>query len=371
MNYHATLSTNLKPAIFSFFAGAGFLDLGFEKSGYDVVFVNEYHAPFVSAYQHSRFKMKLKSPMFGYLNCDVTDLLTGDESCSLKSHVNRCRDTHGPPCPDFSIGGKNKGRSGENGKLSKTYIDLICAAQPDFFVFENVKGLWQTSRHRVFYDELKEQLKAAGYILTDQLVNAVEYGAAQDRDRIVLVGFNSNSLRNADNRISEEFPWKQHKKFEKSILKMGFWPSRDTFSPNNKRTKPNDVPTELTVQHWFEKNDVENHPNSKDRFVPRAGLKKFLTIDEGDDSKKCFKRLHRWRYSPTAAYGNNEVHIHPFEARRISVAEALAIQSLPREFELPPSMTLTNKFKTIGNGVPFALSQGIASSLLTGLETAY
>jgi site-specific DNA-cytosine methylase len=50
----------------------------------------------------------------------------------------------------------------------------------------------------------------------------------------------------------------------------------------------------------------------------------FKVIDEGDDLKKSYKRLHRWRYSPTAAYGNNEVHLHPYKARRISAAEALA-----------------------------------------------
>jgi len=94
-------------------------------------------------------------------------------------------------------------------------------------------------------------------------------------------------------------------------------------------------------------------------------------LDEGDDSKKSYKRLHRWRYSPTAAYGNNEVHIHPYLPRRISVAEALAIQSLPKEFELPATMTLTNMFKTVGNGVPFLASRGIALTILdflTGVQ---
>ncbi|MGD1701610.1 DNA cytosine methyltransferase [Dapis sp. BLCC M229] len=42
-----------------------------------------------------------------------------------------------PPCSDFSVGGKNR----EKGKLSDAYIELICQQQPDFFVFENVKGL--------------------------------------------------------------------------------------------------------------------------------------------------------------------------------------------------------------------------------------
>ncbi len=100
----------------------------------------------------------------------------------------------------------------------------------------------------------------------------------------------------------------------------------------------------------------------------RLGLAKFLVIPEGDDSKKSYKRLHRWRPSPTAAYGNNEVHLHPFKARRLSVAEALAIQSLPKEFVLPPDITLSNAFKTVGNGVPFEASKGIAETILDFLE---
>lgn len=86
-------------------------------------------------------------------------------------------------------------------------------------------------------------------------------------------------------------------------------------------------------------------------------------FEEGDDSKKCYKRLHRWRYSPTAAYGNNEVHLHPYKAQRLSVAEALSIQSLPKEFVLPPDISLSAKFKTIGNGVPYLLAKGVAETI--------
>ena len=98
-------------------------------------------------------------------------------------------------------------------------------------------------------------------------------------------------------------------------------------------------------------------------FKPKAGLKRFLTVDEGDDSRKSYKRLHRYRYSPTACYGNNEVHLHPTEARRISVAEALAIQTAPKEFALPHTMTLTAAFKTIGNGVPVIMAEGLAKMI--------
>ena len=86
-------------------------------------------------------------------------------------------------------------------------------------------------------------------------------------------------------------------------------------------------------------------------------------IDEGDDSKKSYKRLHRWRYSPTVAYGNNEVHLHPYSTRRLSVAEAMAIQSLPAWFELPNDVSLSAKFKMVGNGVPYLMALEIATKI--------
>jgi DNA (cytosine-5)-methyltransferase 1 len=364
-----------KPALFTFFAGAGFLDLGFEKNGFDVVFVNEFHGPFLNAYRFSREKLGIAKPMFGYLQADIKSLLSGDDVDALQANVGRARRSHGlvgfvggPPCPDFSIGGKNRGRDGDNGVLSKIYVDLICKQKPDFFVFENVKGLWRTKQHRAFYEELKQQLVEAGFSLSERLINSIEYGAPQDRDRIILVGFLRSSFSRLPKDVQMSFPWSDGLEFDRSILKTGGWPSVDPFLERGNRPRPAAVPAKLTVQYWFEKNNVSSHPNSKDCFVPRAALSKFKVIAEGDDSKKCFKRLHRWRYSPTAAYGNNEVHLHPYEARRITVAEALAVQSLPKEFMMPKDMTLTDKFKSIGNGVPYEAAKGLALSIRSYLE---
>ena len=110
------------------------------------------------------------------------------------------------------------------------------------------------------------------------------------------------------------------------------------------------------------------HPNGNDVFNVVNHLK-FESIPEGESTGKSFKRLHRWRYSPTAAYGNNEVHLHPYLPRRISVAEALAIQSLPADFSLPSSLSLSAKFKMVGNGVPYLLALGIATELREWLNT--
>ena len=93
------------------------------------------------------------------------------------------------------------------------------------------------------------------------------------------------------------------------------------------------------------------------------------TIMEGDDSRKSYKRIHRWRYSPTVCYGNNEVHLHPYKERRLSAAEALALQSLPPDFCLPENMSLSDKFKTIGNGVPYLMAYGVAMTIQDFLKS--
>lgn len=360
--------TLAKKGIFSFFAGAGFLDLGFEHSDFEVVYVNEYHKPFLDAYKHSRKVLGIKEPRYGYDGEDIKELLTPRKKAGLREKMIEARNTYdvigfigGPPCPDFSVGGKNRGREGSNGILSSVYVDIVIKQQPDFFLFENVKGLWSTKRHREYYDELKKKLNKAGYILTDSLINSIEYGAPQDRNRVILLGFHKNYLKHKTG--SFEFPWHIGKVHERSVLKKD-WPGTDIFRANFKSKKPKQVIDEqLTINFWFEKNQVETHPNANDYFTPRAALSKFETIPEGDVHKKSYKRLHRWRYSPTAAYGNNEVHIHPFEARRISAAEALAIQSLPRDYELPREMTLSDKFKAVGNGVPYLAAKGVAQAI--------
>ena len=361
--------------IFSFFAGAGFLDLGFELQGdYNIVFVNEFHEAFDRIYRYARQNMGLQEPKYGHHIEDITEYIEhGDRLQRLIDWVEESKEEEltgfigGPPCPDFSVAGKNRGRDGENGKLSGTYAQLICTALPDFFLFENVKGLYRTARHRQFFEELKQQFRAHGYSLTEQLVNSLEFGAAQDRDRIILIGFHQDAVNRlhlqADNGVLMNFPWEAHKRYNLKEIKNLPWPNKSPYQENTPMLMPNGIIEDLTIQHWWTENDVTHHPNANMYFQPRAGIVRFRTKEEGDVEKKCYKRLHRWRYSPTAAYGNNEVHIHPFLPRRISVAESLAIQSLPANFILPQDVSLTDAFKTVGNGVPFVLANGIANSI--------
>ena len=213
-----------KPIIFSFFSGGGFLDLGFEDNGFSVQFVNENHIPFLNAYIHSRKKLGKKEPSFGYSSLSIEELAYNEESEKITSYVAKAKKTGsfvgfigGPPCPDFSVGGKNKGKNGENGKLTEVYVDSIIKFKPDFFVFENVKGLWRTKRHREFYDAMRNRLSSAGYLITDRLTNCIEYGAPQDRDRILLFGVLSEKTSTENNQsLENDFNWEKEIKFERN-----------------------------------------------------------------------------------------------------------------------------------------------------------
>ena len=129
----------------------------------------------------------------------------------------------------------------------------------------------------------------------------------------------------------------------------------------------NALETALVTAYKRNFNSAQNVKVTIDRvtgqFKVYAEKEVVENVEEGDVSRKSFKRLHRWRYSPTAAYGNNEVHLHPYRSRRLTVAEAMAIQSLPKWFELPPNLALTEKFKMIGNGVPYLMAFELANTI--------
>lgn len=359
--------------VFSFFSGAGLLDLAFEHSGFRILSINEVSESFTKAYVYSHEKLGIESPTFGIKTCSVEWYLGDEGKKWLSDHAKRARKEclsvgfiGGPPCPDFSVGGKNRGRHGDNGRLSECYIDLICAQKPDWFLFENVKGLWRTAKHRAFFEELKTKLHSAGYLLSEKLLNSIQFGAPQDRDRIFLFGYlaTRSQSKARGNDLHINFPWDHEVLFPGRSAFDFPWPETSKFQAKSKAAN---CPEQLTVQYWFHCNEVENHANALHYFQPRAALEKFKSIEEGDVSKKSFKRLHRWRYSPTVCYGNNEVHLHPYLPRRLSAAEAMALQSLPKNFVLPPDMTLSAMFKTIGNGVPYLLGKGVAKSVISFL----
>jgi site-specific DNA-cytosine methylase len=80
-----------RDAVFSFFSGAGFLDLGFEKSGFEIAFANEINAEFVEGYRHSRRKMGLPLPRYGIACDSIDDHLEPEGAAALKKQIGETR----------------------------------------------------------------------------------------------------------------------------------------------------------------------------------------------------------------------------------------------------------------------------------------
>lgn len=90
-------------------------------------------------------------------------------------------------CQDYSVAGTGAGENGERGKLVWAYLRIIEAKRPKAFIFENVKGL-TTKKHRPTFDALLARFEEIGYRVSWRLINAWDYGVAQKRERVFIVG---------------------------------------------------------------------------------------------------------------------------------------------------------------------------------------
>jgi len=349
--------------------------MGFEQAGFEVVWTNEADRAFSEMYsfgmtlwRESAFKESKPASISLRGNIEnvfapriLTEAFNGKKP-RLFGIIG------GPPCPDFSTGGKNRGCKGTNGRLSKTYVHRICSIKPSFFVFENVPGLKRTKIHREFLTKLEKKLEGKGYCLDLRIMNALDFGLPQDRERLFMIGIQQRTVRKClgrkvDSTERDWFPWPEPKYTDAKASYS--WPEIVTNGRSPK--KPSGIPDELTVYSLFGgDDDPSGLPNGNDCFKPYS--EKFKTIKEGDTRRKSFKRLHRFRFSPTVCYGHNEVHLHPWKKRRLSVREAMRIQGIPDTYALPEAASLSAKFAVVSNGVPVPLSKAVAESLMKLLE---
>lgn len=101
--------------------------------------------------------------------------------------------TAGVPCQSWSIAGKNLGFDDDRGQLWNDTIFLLNQSKPKAFIFENVKGLVDP-RNKKALSYILERIKDAGYFANYHVINSHDYGVAQNRVRIYIVGFRDNKF---------------------------------------------------------------------------------------------------------------------------------------------------------------------------------
>jgi DNA (cytosine-5)-methyltransferase 1 len=364
--------------VISFFTGGGFLDVGLHQAGFRVSWTNEHNSQFADMYEAAMLGLRKAwndssiptkvSDRSSITRIQPTEVMT---AAFRKGRPDLFGVVGGPPCPDFSNGGTHAGSEGKNGRLTGVYFRMIRDLQPDFFLMENVPGLYRIAKHRTYLTSQISQLqKDGGYAIDCAVLNALELGVPQNRERLFVVGFRTQIASSGVGRPLARhergwFTWPTHTQY--ASARSLRWPSATPFGATPKQ--PKHIPLELTVFPALLGNgDPEGLPNGTDHF--NSYSEKFWTRAEGDVSAKSFKRLHRYRFSPTVWYGNQEVHLHPWKPRRLSVREALRIQSVPDEYILPADQPLSAKFKMVCNGVPCAMAREIGNAILGFLMKA-
>lgn len=363
--------TDNKIPILSFYSGGGFMDMGFEMAGFEIVWTNEYDKTFAELHSSgiSSWRKSRGNDAGAKILSTNSIIEISSQTILAEAFPNGKPDLFGiiggPPCQDFTIQGNMDGFDGSRGKLTEIFFDRILDLKPSFFVMENVTGLIKNKSTRSYLNELLSILRTEYYV-DDKVLNALEFGVAQHRERVFFVGVSRKYAEAKNLEITKErkwFQWPENEEKYKNAEKKYIWPKTSAFGIL--LSKPNNVPIELCVESCLvSEAEFDKVPNSKEYFNMYKPEGTLSNIMEGETNRPSFKRLHRFRYSPTACYGNNEVHLHPYQHRRLSVREALRIQGVPDTYILPGKIPLSKKFKMIGNGVPVPMAMAMAKAVI-------
>lgn len=161
------------------FAGIGGFRLALQNLGGRCVFSSEwdYHA-------RATYLMNYGEMPFGDITQDRVKAFIPDNFDILCA---------GFPCQAFSLAGKRRGFEETRGTLFFDVAKIIKLKQPKAFFLENVKGLTNHDKGKTLKTILKVLREDLGYYVPDvQLVNARDFGLAQHRERIYIVGFRSD-----------------------------------------------------------------------------------------------------------------------------------------------------------------------------------
>ena len=336
------LKTKNKPKLISLFSGCGGLDLGFKNAGFDLVWANDFDSDAQAVHALNIGEI------------DGRDILTIGEDEIPDGDIL----TAGFPCQPFSNAGNRKGVHDSRGMLYKECLRIIKRKMPKVIVFENVKGLLSTKYidGRNLVDVIIEDLSTMnniGYNVVYKLLNASDYGVPQNRQRVFFVGVRK------DLEIIFKFPNKH---------------SKENLTLRHILDIPNDVPNQVD---WV----LSPQALEMIKYIPEGGSWKDVPYERlaprfqkiRDDKKyrspNFYRRFSRDEINGTitaSAQPENCGIIHPIKNRRYTIREVARIQSFPDDFLFIDNSpkNITAMYKVIGNAVPVALAQNIATAIM-------
>ncbi len=330
-------------SIISLFSGCGGLDLGFEKAGFNISVANEFDSTIWDTYV-------INHPTTKLIKGDIRNISESDFPNEIEGIIG------GPPCQSWSEAGSLRGIDDLRGKLFFEYIRILKTKQPKFFLAENVSGML-ANRHAEAVKNIIKQFEDCGYNVSINLVNAKDYGVAQERKRVFYIGFRK------DLNIKFEFPKGSTKDNDKKItlrdiiwdLQFSAIPTLDKNYHNPKAINNNEYFTgsyspifmsRNRVKSWDEQAFTVQASGRQCQIHPQAPKMKFL-----EQNKREFVK------------GQEQLY------RRMTIREIARIQGFPDDFKFIYDYA-ENAYKMIGNAVPVNLAYEVAMSIKNALKNA-
>lgn len=340
--------------VISFFSGAMGLDLGLEQAGLQVILGQDFEPACLDT-MAANGRLALGGDIRQIQAQDVMSVagVVSGETFLVCG---------GPPCQPFSTAGKRLGINDPRGSLFMDYIRMIDAIRPRFFVMENVKGIMSaklnpapgedTHGMTTVLDVILHEFGTLGYRTVYGILDAVNYGVPQFRERFVLIG--SRDGEDVFLPFPTHFQMHQEPAYRWHTLRdaigglTGVGPC-ESFSPER-----------MKYLHLVPEGG--NWKSLPETLQPAAMGGAYAS---GGGKVGFYRRLSYDQPSPTLVTSPVQkatMMCHPTEDRPLSVREYAAIQQFPAFWQF--AGTLSEQYRQIGNAVPLGLGEAIGKAII-------
>lgn len=337
----SSVVANKDYTVLELFAGAGGLALGLKKAGFDsvgLVEINKYACQTLrenwkSANVIEEDVVKVaEEGIYNYLpkNCPEIDLLA-----------------FGFPCQSFSYAGKKLGIEDTRGTMFYYSAKILEQTKPKIFLAENVRGLVSHDQGKTL-ETILEVFKDIGYKVKYRVLKAVDYGVAQKRERIIIIGIRE------DLEIEYKYPKIYERKYVLRDVLQNVPDSPGSKYPESKKKVLDLVPP---GGYWRDlPPEIAKEFMGKSYYSGggRTGMARRISWDEPSLTLTC---------SPAQ---KQTERCHPDETRPFTTREYARIQCFPDDWEFTGSVSQV--YKQIGNAVPVELAKAVGLSIVDVLN---
>lgn len=270
----------------------------------------------------------------------------------------------GPPCQGFSPLGKMNG-AGKNVALNslwREYIRVVRTVKPDVFVLENVPPFLRSAE----FDALRREVEAAGYEVTAEVLNAVDFGVPQRRRRALVVGSRVGTPLLPVRTVATEATVREA--IERLPEPMGYGESLRSGALSagsalhfNRRSSPRSIERYRLI------------PPGGNRFTLRDKAPELLPKCWQDKPTGSTDVLGRLRWGEPALTIRTEFwkpekgrYLHPEQHRGLTHLEASLLQGFPEDYRWSGSKI--SVARQIGNAVPPPLANAVAAEVVSLLK---